>query len=284
MVIVNDFEFQLVSAEDKTPFKEHGGEGGKTYVEVEPDVEYYLSIRKVRPLLTGVVCHYKVDGKQLDYHSTFFDNNFDGADTMYNGIVSWSNGVERNRALKFVKAKFTSGDAGIGSTMAGMGTVDLIVSKAIYSHEYYKTNHTCSLATPTIKMEDGGGDTMKKNVRSAEGSCVETSTYDSNESMSYYETGKHLYTITLYYCATPGLIAVGVLPKPPLWDWHRMTKPSDLTAGEKRKLEKAVISEKRTRKGDLILQLCDSDSDSDSDSGTPVHPDETPSNHKKIRN
>jgi hypothetical protein len=49
MVIVNDFKVQIVSAEDKVPFKEHK-KGLKTYVEVEPDAEYILHVTSTRRL------------------------------------------------------------------------------------------------------------------------------------------------------------------------------------------------------------------------------------------
>lgn len=279
MVVVNDFEFQLVSAEDKQPFQEHQ-KGGKTYVEVEPDAEYYLGIRKVRQSSARLKCEYIIDGKNLGYNRTIgrAPNNM-----FHTGLVSWSKGVEQNKALKFVKASFTSGDEGIGSTMAGMGTIELKVSTAIYDGQYARSNFTTSFTTPTIKMEDQSGVTMKKNVRSDAGSCVETSVYGSNETYHRYRAGEHLYSITLYYCATPGLIAVGVLPKPPAWEWQRMTKPSKLSAEEKQKLDNTVISEKRNRNGNLILQLADSDSDSDNEDETSVRPDPALSKHKKAK-
>ena len=240
MVVIEDFEFSLVSAEDKQPFQEHQ-KGGKTYVEVEPDAEYYLGVRKVRQSSARLKCEYIIDGKNLGYNRTIgrAPNNM-----FHTGLVSWSKGVEQNKALKFVKASFTSGDEGIGSTMAGMGTIELKVSTAIYDGQYARSNFTTSFTTPTIKMEDQSGVTMKKNVRSDAGSCVETSVYGSNETYHRYRAGEHLYSITLYYCATPGLIAVGVLPKPPAWEWQRMTKPSKLSAEEKQKLDNTVISEK----------------------------------------
>ncbi len=275
MVVVNDFEFKLVSAEDKTPFQEHQKDG-KTYVEVEPDAEYFMSIRTVRPPSVDLYCIFEIDGNNLEYYQPFSSGKVESSNL---GTVSRSNGVVRSKALKFVKASFTTGEAGIGSTMAGMGTVELKVYSAIYKGNFMKTDYTTSLAAPTIQMEDPGVMSMKKNVRSTEGNIVETKPkiYDPNKAYARYRKGQYLYSITLYYCAAPGLIAVGVLPKPPAWDLLRMTQPSDISPEAKKKLENAIISEKRNRRGNLILELADSDSDNETDD----HPDETLSNIKK---
>ncbi len=278
-MIVNDFEFKLVSAEDKTPFQEHQKDG-KTFVEVEPDAEYFMSIRTVRPPSIDLCCIFKIDGKNLGYNLTIHSGR---AESFNLGTASWSNGVERSKALKFVEASFRTRDAGIGSTMAGMGTVELKVYSAIYVGDFILRDLTLSLAAPTIQTEDQVGVSMKKNVRSAEGSSIETKTeiYDPNVAHRHYEGGEYLYSIILYYCAAPGLIAVGVLPKPHAWDLLRMTQPSDISPEAKQKLENAIISEKRNRRGNLILELADSDSDSEKENDD--HPDETLPNHKNIR-
>jgi hypothetical protein len=127
---------------------------------------------------------------------------------------------------------------------------------------------------------------MKKNLRSGEGHTVESHASDSNRLYLRYHTGAHLYTITLYYCATPGLIAVGVLPKPPLWDYHRMVKPANTTAEEKEKLDKVVVSVKHNRKGNEILELNesdDSDSDTYEDMENDQNSDQALSKHKRPR-
>jgi len=277
MVLVNDFELHLVSAEDKNPFKEHQ-KAGKTYVEVEPGAEYFLSIQKLRRSSTHLSSEYKIDGRFLGYMHTWGVGPYD---KMHTGLVSRSKGVEQNKALKFIEASFSTGNTGVGSTRAGMGTVEVVVSTAIYDGQYVAKNFNSSFAASTIKFEDEAPVTMKKNVRSDKGHCQEETTYDARKIKRHYRKGDHRYTITLYYCATPGLIAVGILPKPPAWEWLRMIKPSNITAEEKEKLDKAVISEKHNRNGNAILELADSDSDSDDeDSG---RPDRAPSTHKKAR-
>jgi len=191
--------------------------------------------------------------------------------------------------LKFVKASFTSGDTGIGSTMAGMGKIKLKVHHAIPTGRSTLADmKSSSFTASTINSVDKASVTMKKNLRSGEGHSVETNQCDSNALYQKYRTGAHLYTITLHYCATPGLIAVGVLSKPPLWDYHRMLKPAKTTAEQKEKLEKAVVSMKRNRKGSEILELNesdddDSDNDTDEDTKHDENHDQALSIHKKPR-
>jgi len=294
MVIVNDFEFQIVSAEDKIPFKEHK-KGLNTYVEVEPDAEYFVSVRRVRDSTEQVMCKIMVDDQSLGRK---FYSKKATASAKFCGISSRSKGVKTNKALKFVKASFTSGDnTDTGSTMAGMGKIEMNVNKAILTGQQSSRSRDTikqkSFVTSTIEMVDKASVTMKKNLRSGEGLIVETSTYDSNKVTKKYihSKGDSLCKITLHYCATPGLVAVGVLPKPPLWDHARMLKPAMSTAKEKKKLDKAVVSVNRNHNGIEILELDDnSNSDSDIDEvkdteidKKPVYTKRASSKHKKAK-
>jgi hypothetical protein len=276
MVIVNDFEFQIVTAEDKTPFKEHK-KGPNTFVEVEPDAEYFLSVRQVRDFDDKRVCTIDVDGKGLGFVQVY--NQIRSKRKVF-GIFSWSKGVETMEALKFVKATFTSGDKGIGPAMSGMGKIELKVSNAVFTGNTRRNDFKASFAPSTIQMVEDAAVTMKKNLRSGQGHCAEITNYDRHALTPHYNAGTHLYTITLHYCATPGLIAVGVLPKPPLWDYQRMLKPSNMTPKEKKNLDKAV-SVKRDRNGSEILELNDSD-DSDSDEDDDAKNNDT-DHHKKVK-
>ncbi|MGK3749121.1 MAG: hypothetical protein ACI8RD_001413 [Bacillariaceae sp.] len=277
MVVVNDFKFQLVSAEDdnKTPFKEWKSKT-KTYVEVEPDAEYFLSIEMAQPSSTSLYCEYYVDGKDLGYHDVVPANHIINPPRI-RGIFSRSNSTETMKALKFVKALFHSSnskdDIGFGSTMgAGMGEIKMKVYQAIengYTSTGTQTNFTSSFTTSSIDIEDGAFVTMKKNIRSGEGNkSVVTKTSNMNGVKMTYLKGPQLYTIPLNYCATLGLISVGVLPKPPHWDYQRMLKPSKLTAKEKERVEKGVINANRNKNGKEVLELNDSsDDDSDNEDG-----------------
>ena len=46
MVRQGDFEISIVLADTKIPFKEHTKDG-KVYVEVEPDEDYFISMKPV---------------------------------------------------------------------------------------------------------------------------------------------------------------------------------------------------------------------------------------------
>jgi len=190
--------------------------------------------------------------------------------------------------LKFVKASFTSEDKDIGSSTTGMGKIAMEVYSGIYIGRTRREDfNTAFGAASTIKRQDNTAVTMKKNLRSGEGSSAETTTYGIDALHDSYIQGDLLYTITLHYCATPGLIAVGVLPKPPFWEWKRMQHPTTITAEAKEKIDKLVVSTKRNRKGNEILELADSDDDGDIDNyndiENTVRPNRVLSSHKKAR-
>lgn len=48
MVIQGSFSVQLVEAATKETFKEHTYPGGKTFAEVEPEIDYFIAIDAVR--------------------------------------------------------------------------------------------------------------------------------------------------------------------------------------------------------------------------------------------
>ena len=226
MVLIEDFEFQLVSADGgdtgtNTPFMEHT-KGSKTYVEVEPDAEYFLSIRKVQVSSSALVCNFKVDGEHLRYHTTLKPKKIHGTPKLI-GLRSRSNGIQTHTALQFVKASFATStcvsNAGIKSSLAGMGKIEMEVnSQGIPTGETKKKqkDYTSSMKTLSIDIDasSAAGVTMKKNLRSGKGKTtivsksggtgVSESGGAGNKFRTTYAKGTHLYTITLYYCATPG--------------------------------------------------------------------------------
>jgi hypothetical protein len=106
----------------------------------------------------------------------------------------------------------------VRSTMAGLGKVEVEVYEGIFDGKRAKAEvdwassfKTSFFKTTTrIKVKDSDLGTKKKNIRSTEGHHKTTG---KKRSLRMYRKGPYLYTITLHYCATPGLIAVGVLPK-----------------------------------------------------------------------
>ena len=260
MVVTNHFEVQLVSAEDEnnTPFKEHR-KGNTTYVEVEPGVEYFISITKVRTSTTCLLSYVDVDGKDLGYVTPWPSTGYSTSPSL-KGICSLSNGIRTQKALQFVKASFVSGDSQIGSTMAGMGEVTIDVYEGTPSgyHMPSDWHSDAPFEASSIRSNENAGVTMKKNIRSKEGRCERKQ--EASLCLNFVE-GAFLYSIRLFYCATPGLIAVGILPKPPLWDLQRILEPAQTTPAEKEQLEKLVRSVKRTRNGNEVIELWDDESD-----------------------
>eukprot|EP00536_Pseudo-nitzschia_multiseries_P010060 jgi/Psemu1/306981/fgenesh1_kg.295_\ len=255
MVVVNDFEVQLVSAEDKkTPFKEHQ-KGLNTYVEVEPDAEYFISVRRIKTSPTILRYNLSIDGKCLGYWRFVRVSDLS---TKLRGIWSRTKGISTHKALRFVKASFESPEAGNPTTRAGMGEIRMDVRESFPTGKKMKKtmDFKSSFQVSTIQCNMNARVTMKKALRSGEGNFEIKQ--NCSERRSIYRDGPILYSITLYYCATPGLIAVGVLPKPPpLWLWQRTRSPATTTAEEKRYLEKLVLSVKRNRDGNEILELRD---------------------------
>ena len=69
MVVAGKFKVEVVYAETKIPFKEHTATtDGDTYVEVEPDAEYFVDIESKSE--DPVVAYIRIDGKDLGYNVT----------------------------------------------------------------------------------------------------------------------------------------------------------------------------------------------------------------------
>lgn len=261
MVQMYDFDLRLVSAEEtKTQFKEHE-KAGKVYVEVEPGAEYFISMQKIRVSTTDLYCKFSVDGKDLGYYCPLGAASVNSKPSLH-GVFSRVNGVTSDKALMFVKAMF-SRDATISNGGPAMGQVKLDVYQAVYQGQTHAiSNYSSSFSAATIDPNQSAM-AKKKGLRSGEGKSVITKTTSSAIQNSYAQ-GAFLYSITLNYCAAVGLIHVGVLPKPPLWAYHRMlhpAKPGDAaTTGQDGK-----VRAKRTSDGKEVLDLAGGDESSDDD-------------------
>lgn len=113
MVHQGEFEATLVEAVSKTPFKEHQKDG-KVYCEVEPDIEYFISIKKTtKSDYPYLYVSFMVDGKNLGYHSQYSGKSVD-ADPAFRGIWSHVNNVSTDKALKIVKPRITTENSHTG--------------------------------------------------------------------------------------------------------------------------------------------------------------------------
>lgn len=221
MVQQGDFKVSLVHADTNEAFKEHITKDDKVYVEVEPNEEYFIRVQRIgnavsAPLLATV----SVDDKGLRYHKTFKK----GASQTFNfGLLTCTNGTSTHTALKFTSPRLAQGDGKQGSRLL-MGKVEVNIYKGIVdgstenASKFQSTWHES-----TIDPAQAGSLANKKGLRSGQGS---TSFTKPSHNIRRYKKGPKVDVFTLNYCAAMGLIQVGVLPKPPVWVYHRMLHPA----------------------------------------------------------
>ncbi|GKY92223.1 hypothetical protein MPSEU_000193500 [Mayamaea pseudoterrestris] len=208
MVIRSGFEVQLVHADSKLPFKEHEKDG-KIYVEVEPDAEYFIAVRRVD--MSGpqaILGSYKLDGKALGYYSTHT-----AVETMprFLGIVSRTNGIEKKNAFRFSKPRMATNGGGFGGTM---GSADI---HQLYEGMLFGLKPVADFTTTFDAASAGAANAAtgkKKFLLSTSGSMTVKTETEPNKMFNSYEKCNLIDTITLYYCSALGLIQVGVLAKP----------------------------------------------------------------------
>jgi hypothetical protein len=102
MVKNGRFTVELVAADTKVAFKEHTKDG-RTYVEVEPQVEYFIRVEaEIGP---EVELRLAVDGKDLGYIETVGSPEEKTSDI--HGLWSYDADISRSseKALIFAKAK-----------------------------------------------------------------------------------------------------------------------------------------------------------------------------------
>ena len=208
MVQVNSLEVQLVHAETKVPFKEHQKKGcGQVYVEVEPDTEYFISVKKIRRTDKKLLMRLTVDGKDIGYKVHFHEREYAAN---YYGLLIRQDGVDSNKALKFEKARFdhSPAEASLFPYTGVMGQVGIRVCEGHYVGQFLKQD-----LKSTFEAAPGCPGPAKKKLRSAEGQVTDTRARATH--FEHFEEGKELHSITVKYCAAPGLIAAGILPRPP---------------------------------------------------------------------
>lgn len=211
MVRHGDFEIQLVEAATKNPFKEyHHNE--QVFVEVEPGQEYFIAVKKVNSdiITSAVRLEFFVDGQKLGYATTFSarktTDSFD-----YKGMWNYKNGISTHSSLKFVIPKsLPQHKSSKDAATTGLGMVEVKVFQALNPFKIKRS----AFESPKIDEKTlAAGSQKSKPVRSLAGNHEEQAYYE--KTATYYDKGRLLDTVTLYYCATPGLIQVGVLPSPP---------------------------------------------------------------------
>jgi hypothetical protein len=235
MVKQGKYTVQLVNADSKTPFPEHTASNGEVYVEVEPNAEYFIRVHsdshdKVR-------MDFRVDNKSLGYNCTMSKQK--PARDM--GIWEYKNEKSYQHALKFQKANVRQAD-GNHSAPFWTGKVEVIVLEAIETGYREINDFSNSWNGGDVAYVMGISDPdQKKGVKSQKGETF--TAHKSKRRRKMYAKGGLLCTITLRYCSTLGLIHAGILPKPPMWDLHRLANPADDNGQEKPKPKSTVKGE-----------------------------------------
>lgn len=222
MVLVYNgvFEVQLVEAVTKIPFTEHT-KNGKTYIEVEPDANYWISVRKVAVCPTAMALAFKVDGKRLGLKYTYSGGDR-GAPATYRGIADIrGDGTVLQHSLKFVKPSKSNHVGGnFETTEESMGTSTGTVEIEIFAGnlkdqdgrsktQRIERNLSSEFGVAAVARGPTAGPSKKKCLRSSVGQACATSKLSSRR----LHDRLCVHRLTLSYCATPGLILAGILPR-----------------------------------------------------------------------
>jgi hypothetical protein len=202
------FTVELVRADTKVAFKEHTKDG-KTYAEVEPEVEYFVRLEVDQG--PRVRARIYVDGKSLGYHT---DVGFPKEKhTCDRGLWSFDGANCTHQALKFAKAKVFNSANDSENLPCWTGNIK------VKFREIIATGETKARKTSTNTW-DGGDvgyvrgqtDPKKKGVMSTQGTTVMTK--PEKKVRKVCTEGRVLETIKLHYCSTVGLVYAGIFGPP----------------------------------------------------------------------
>jgi hypothetical protein len=231
MVQKGDFTVEIVNADTKEPFLEHKGPAPnyETFVEVEPDMEYYIKVTGVN--LVKAYVHVEVDKVSVGYAETISNHicpRFVGCRTSSGDIV----------AFLFAKTHVFTGNQEDAVQRCWTGTV-----KATFYEHLGTTERHSNTGASWNKGNIGAtlGVTalnQKKGVCSEQGRTALQHGGFSNSTAAKF--GALLAIIEMKYCSTVGLINFGVLPKPSLASISSGTD-EDCRVIKKAKTEKTTI-------------------------------------------
>ena len=228
------YTVELVDAETKIPFKEHCTPNGRVFVEVEPDIDYLIMVDVDGQ--TKVIADFCVDGKCLGYDSVVFKTR---RGKCYNGISSRKDDKLFENCLNFGKIFSFRKDTNIDQSVHSGGNVKVSFYEAIKDEEpdlgrkvdyndkkgeviKYKRNSFRDFENPWFGGNVDCDD--KKGVHTSIGQSFYADKNDKLNIVDNYTRGDRLKEITLHYTSAIGLIHANILPKPPVWDHHRMVQ------------------------------------------------------------
>jgi hypothetical protein len=254
MVIEGGFRIELVDANSKIPYKEHTKDG-KTYAEVEPDAEYFVSLQKIAVLPED---HYIVDllveNQTLGWYVPLSGPEIDDAPMEF-GLLQRVNGVTSSRALKFVKPQIAVIDKITDNSKttqqpALFGTVMVKLYKASSKcfKKQLKRNFSASLLPTADNLAAPVPGVASKHLRSEEGAAIGPAIGAIGYSYSYRKCKGLVSIVHLHYCSALGLMQVGVLPKPDdRYAYHRM-----LTGKKRARAKIPIVTHKRIRRASIL--------------------------------
>ena len=231
------YSVELVDATTKEPLKEHRSpkEDIDAYVEVEPDLEYFIKVHNHSDNLT-ITMEFEVDGQDLGYNTTLDPDEWD-----YAGVWSFDKhtSISEHKALKCKKSCFNpsmninqnGNKPNNNNENNNIGVVKVKIYEKIYLEGYYQANNFESGFSGNAQVQYTGSNQEDKKFLTSSIGNQQYRKID-NGMRRNSKKGQLLETITLKYCSTVGLIVDGVLPKPPLWDWYNMVNPSALPRSE----------------------------------------------------
>jgi hypothetical protein len=227
-------KIELVYGDTKLKFKEHSKDG-KIYVEVEPDVDYFISIQRTGTGRGGDVTLSKltVDEQDLGYQIPI-SQRMD--EPKYCGLYAQEKGVSTMKALKFTKPKISEDGTNVKRGLL-MGKVVIEIYEGMFNGYEDRRTFSSSFTASAVDLNQSGL-AKKKSLRSGEGETVETMQAASKQMK--WKRGALLDVVTLNYCAALGLMEVGVLEKPEMWTYHRMKRPAKPDQGAPRVKAKTI--------------------------------------------
>lgn len=224
MVKIGKFSAEIILADaDKMPFPEHISSNGEIFVEVEPESEYYIRVKT--DYEDTVRVDISVDGNNLGYYSTMTKES--GAEEK--GLSKRECGKSYKYALKFDKANVRQKEEGDKGREVPFwtGKIEVEFSEAVFQGYSAIQDYSQNWKGGDVSFVMGISDPdKKKGVKSGKGDTFEVKKVGGGQ-VANYGKGGLLQKITLRYCSTLGLIHAGILAKPPMWDFHRLTNPAE---------------------------------------------------------
>lgn len=233
MVKVGAFTVQLVAADTKTAFKEHTASDGQVFAEVEPDMDYFISLRCDEH--NGGVAFIAVDGVRMGYRL-----NFDTPSKACYGRYERKNGESTMTALRFNSARQNKVVATPNMITGKAGKVEV----SIYKMGNMFVEEAKDFASASLTADSWGG---KKCIKSTNGShsfSFKPNNRTGDNKVVNYKIGDRLRTITLNYCSAFGLVYHKILPPPPDSDTD-----DEIVPGVKKEKPDGAKKEKATKKG-----------------------------------